>query len=61
MDNNKLELLSIGFWSGVAFIGVINIILNLLHKETLAYNLYIFGLSIITLIVFKIIQVKRKK
>jgi len=62
METNKIHFdWNICFWLGVAIISLINIALNLLHKNQLAYDLYILGVSIIVLIVFTIILIKRKR
>jgi len=62
MKTNKMHFdRNISFWLGVAIISLINIVLYLLHKNQLAYNLYILGVSIITLIIFTIILIKKKK
>lgn len=62
MEKNKIHFdWIICFWLGVAIISLINIALNLLHKNQFAYNLYILGVSIIVLIVFTIILTKKKK
>ncbi len=62
MGKNKIHFdWSIGFWSGVAVISLINITLCLFHKNRLAFDFYILGVSIIVLIVFAIILVRRKR
>lgn len=62
METNKIHFeWNIIFFSGVAVISLINIGLILLHKNQLAYDFWILGVSIIVLIVFTLILIKRKK
>lgn len=62
METNKLHFeWNIIFFLGVAVISLINIALILLHKNQLAYDFYILGVSILVLIIFTIILTKRKR
>ena len=58
METNKIFF---GFWLGVAVISIINVKLNLLNKNQLAYDCSILAVSIIALIVFTIISNKTSK
>ena len=50
------KLLSIGFWSGVAVISLINIVLIVVHHNQFLYDEYIFGISIAAIIVYVILR-----
>ena len=52
---------SIGFWFGVAVISLINILLILLRMNQLAYDFYISCASLIALVLFSIILIRRKR
>jgi len=54
--SRKQIYLTWGFWSGVAIISLINIALYLMHKNQLAYDLYILGISVIVLILIIILN-----
>lgn len=61
MKTNKLHFeWNIIFFLGVAVISLINIVLILRHKNQLAYDYYILGISIIIIIIFSIILNKKK-
>ncbi|MGB7788198.1 hypothetical protein [Methanoregula sp.] len=50
------NLLTIGFWTGVAGISLINIALMVLHRNQFLYDEYIFVISLIAVIVYAIIR-----
>jgi multisubunit Na+/H+ antiporter MnhE subunit len=50
------NLLTIGFWTGVAVISLINIALMVLHRNQFLYDEYIFVISLIGVIVYAIIR-----
>lgn len=56
----KLDI-NIGFFLGTAVISLVNLLLILLDKNQLAYEIYIFWVSIVILIVLVIIQIKSSK
>lgn len=60
-DWKLISISEIAFWSGVIIISIINIILTLRNKDVLSYDFYISGISVIAIIVFTIILIKKKK
>ena len=48
--------MAIGFWSGVAVISLINIAMIVVHHNQFLYDEYIFGISIVALIVYVIVR-----
>ena len=53
--------LRIGFFVGMAFLSLLNIILNYLQKNEAAYNLYAFALAISILLILLIIKLVKKE
>ena len=51
----------ISFWAGVMVISIVNILLNLLHKNQSTYDIYILIVSILILIITIRIVMKRKR
>ncbi|MEK6926958.1 MAG: hypothetical protein AABX11_00850 [Nanoarchaeota archaeon] len=49
------------FWLGIAVLSLVNIIFNMLNKNTEMYNKWIFGVSIIILIIYGVILIWRRK
>jgi hypothetical protein len=59
MDINKewdWKLLGIGFWSGVAVISLVNIVLIMENHYQFLYDEYIFGVSIVAIIFYVILR-----
>jgi len=48
--------MAIGFWSGVAVISLINIAMIVVHHNQFLYDEYIFGISIVVIIVYVIVR-----
>jgi hypothetical protein len=48
--------LGIGFWSGIAVISLINIALIVVHHNQFLYDEYIFGVSIVAVIVYLVLR-----
>jgi hypothetical protein len=62
MNANKTRIdQNICFWLGVAVISLINIALYLFNKNQIVYDAYIFGISIIILIIFTIILIVKAR
>ena len=53
--------LAIGLWSGVAIISLINIVLIVVHHNQFLYDEYIFGISIVVIIVYVIVRSRSAK
>ncbi len=53
LDWNQM---AIGFWSGVAVISLINIAMIVAHHNQFLYDEYIFGISVVVIIVYVIVR-----
>jgi len=60
-DWKMISMLEIAFWSGAIIISLVNILLILRSRNFLSYNFYICGISIIAIVIFTIVFIKKSK
>jgi hypothetical protein len=58
-DWKLMSMLEIAFWSGAFIISLVSIILILRSNDFLLYNIYISGISVIAIIIFTIIFIRK--
>jgi hypothetical protein len=58
-DWKTISMLEIAFWSGAIIISMVNIMLILRGKNFLSYNFYILGISVIAIVIFTIILIRK--
>ena len=54
--NPDWSTLAIGFWSGVAVISLINIVMIVVHHNQFLYDEYILGISLVVILIYAIIR-----
>jgi len=58
-DWKTISMLEIAFWSGAIIISLVNILLILRSKNFLSYNFYICGISVVAIVIFATIFMRK--
>jgi len=61
LDWKRMSVLEIVFWSGALIISLVNILLILRGNNFLLYNFYICGISVIAIVIFTIVLIRKSK
>jgi hypothetical protein len=60
-DWKLMSMLEIAFWSGAIIISLVNIMLILRSNNFLLYNFYISGISVIAILAFTVILIRKSR